>query len=60
MKKHLTIYGILIAVFVVYNFFFKVEDERMNTVINIAFASVLFLYIAFMASVLLKKMKIKS
>ncbi|MGC4129003.1 MAG: hypothetical protein QM564_05445 [Bergeyella sp.] len=57
MKKHLTIYAVLIAVFIIYNLFFKIEDDRTNTAVNILFASVLFGYIGFMAFVLMKKMR---
>lgn len=57
MKPHLIVFAILIAGFIVYNFFFRIEDDRMNTVVNIMYASVLFGYIAFMAFALLKKMK---
>jgi len=57
MKPHLIVFAILIAGFIVYNFFFKIEDDRTNTVINIMYASVLFGYISFMAFSLLKKMK---
>ncbi len=56
MKKHLTIYAVLIVLFVIYNFFFKIGDDRTNTAVNILFASILFAYIAFMAFVLVKKM----
>lgn len=57
MKPQLIIFGILIAGFIVYNFFFQVKDDRTNTVINIMYASVLFAYISFMAYSLLKKMR---
>jgi len=56
MKKHLIVYAVLITLFIIYNFFFKAEDVRTNTAINILFASVLFGYIGFMAFVLMKKM----
>lgn len=56
MKKHLTIYAILIVIFIMYNFFFQIEDPRINTAVNILFASILFGYIAFMAFVLFKKL----
>jgi len=56
MKKHLTVYAVLIALFIIYNIFFKAEDVRTNTAINILFASVLFGYIGYMALVLIKKM----
>lgn len=57
MKPHLIIFGILIAGFIIYNFFFQIEDDRTNTVVNIGYASILFGYISFMAYSLLKKMK---
>jgi len=57
MKIHLIFFAILIAGFISYNVFFKAEDDRLNTVINILYASVLFGYIAFMAFALLKKMR---
>ncbi|MCX8531912.1 hypothetical protein [Chryseobacterium luquanense] len=57
MKIHLIIFAILIAGFAVYNFFFALEDDRMNTLVNIVYASVLFGYISFMAFTVLKKLK---
>ncbi|MGE8433069.1 MULTISPECIES: hypothetical protein [Chryseobacterium] len=57
MKLQLIIFGILIAGFIIYNFFLQSQDDRTNTVINIIFASLLFGYISFMAYSLLKKMK---
>lgn len=57
MKKQLYLYAILIIVFILYNTVLKVEDGRINTIINIVFTSVLFLYIAYIAWVILKKMK---
>lgn len=57
MKKQLYIYAVLVIIFIVYNQFFQVADERLNAVINILFASVLFLYIGYMAFVLLKRLK---
>ncbi|MDY3344571.1 hypothetical protein PG326_04830 [Riemerella anatipestifer] len=57
MKKQLYLYAILIIVFILYNTVLKVEDGRIDTIINIVFASVLFLYIAYIAWVILKKMK---
>ncbi len=47
----------MIIAFIAYNQFFQIEDERVNTVINILFASFLFLYIAYIAWVVLKKIK---
>ncbi|UWX59163.1 hypothetical protein N0B40_12105 [Chryseobacterium oranimense] len=57
MKPHLIVFAVLIAIFIVYNFFFRIQDDRMNTIVNIALASILFGYISFMAYSLLKKMK---
>lgn len=57
MKPQLIIFAILIAGFIIYNFFLQSQDDRTNTVINIIFASLLFGYISFMAYSLLKKMK---
>lgn len=57
MKRHLYIYGLLILIFISYNQFFRVEDERIDTIINILFASFLFLYIGFLAFTLLNKLK---
>jgi len=57
MKPHLIVFAVLIAAFIAYNLFFKIEDDRMNTVVNIALASILFGYISFMAYSILKKMK---
>ncbi|MEG1590610.1 hypothetical protein AB670_03362 [Chryseobacterium sp. MOF25P] len=57
MKIHLIIFAILIAGFAVYNLFFALEDDRMNTLVNIVYASLLFGYISFMAFTVLKKMK---
>ena len=57
MKKQLYIYGILIIIFIIYNQFFQVSDPRINTAINILFGSILFLYIAYMAYLVIKNMK---
>ncbi|AQY21583.1 hypothetical protein RIU62_00800 [Riemerella anatipestifer] len=57
MKKQLYLYAILIIVFILYNTVLKVKDGRIDTIINIVFTSVLFLYIAYIAWVILKKMK---
>jgi hypothetical protein len=59
MKKQLTVYGILILIYLIYNFFFKVADEKINTAINILFASLIFGYIAYLAFTLLKKLNNK-
>lgn len=57
MQKQLTIYVLLILAFVGYNQFFQVQDERLNSVINILFASFLFLYIGYIAYTVLKRLK---
>lgn len=57
MKKQLYLYVALILAFIVYNQFFQVEDEQMNAIINILFASLLFLYIGYIAYVVLKRLK---
>ncbi|UFH33485.1 hypothetical protein LNP04_07190 [Chryseobacterium sp. C-71] len=57
MKIHLIVFAILIAGFISYNLFLQPEDNRINTIINILYASVLFGYISFMAFSLLKKLK---
>lgn len=59
MKTQLTIYLIFILIYVLYNQFFRVEDEKLNIIINILFASLLFLYMSYMAFVFLRKMKKK-
>lgn len=55
MKKDLIIYGILIAGFIAYNFFFKVENERINAGINILVGGIIFGYIGYLAYTLLKR-----
>lgn len=55
MKKQLYIYIVLIILFVLYNTCKPVKDPRTDTIINILFASVLFLYIAYIAYLVLKK-----
>ncbi len=57
MKKQLYIYMAMIIAFIAYNQFFQVQDERMNEIINILFASFLFLYIGYLAYLLLKRIK---
>ncbi len=56
MKKQLYIYLAMIVAFIVYNQFFQVPDERLNTLINILFASFLFLYIGYVAFLVLKRL----
>lgn len=57
MKTQLYIYVAIIVLFIAYNQFFAVEDERMNTIINILFGSFIFLYMGYLAYVALQKMK---
>ena len=57
MKTQLYLYISLIIVFIAYNQFFRVEDERTNALINILFASFLVLYMGYVAFITLKKMK---
>lgn len=57
MKKQLSVYLLLIVGFIVYNQFFQVAGERTNSLINILFASFLFLYIGYLAFLVLKRMK---
>jgi hypothetical protein len=57
MKKQIYIYAGIVLLYIIYNQFFQVQDEKTNTIINILFASFLFGYIAYMAFLLLKKMK---
>lgn len=59
MKKQLYIYMFLVVVFIAYNQFFQVKDERLNSLINILFASFLFLYIGYLAFLVLKRLKKK-
>ncbi|MFC6268399.1 hypothetical protein [Frigoriflavimonas asaccharolytica] len=57
MKKQLAFYLSMIVAFIVYNQFFQVDDEKLNTIINIVFASFLFLYIGYIAWLVLQKIK---
>ncbi|MDQ0477776.1 hypothetical protein [Chryseobacterium sp. MDT2-18] len=57
MKKQLYIYMAMIIAFIVYNQFFQVKDARLNEAINIIFASFLFLYIGYLAYLVLKRVK---
>ena len=57
MKKQLYLYITMIVAFILYNQFFQVQDEQMNAIINILFASFLFLYIGYIAYLVLKKLK---
>lgn len=57
MKKQLYFYVVLVIAFIAYNQFFQVQDEKMNTLINILFASFLFLYIGYIAYVVLKRLR---
>lgn len=56
MKKQLYFYLAMIIAFIAYNQFFQVPDERLNTLINILFASFLFLYIGYVAFLVLKRL----
>ena len=56
MKTQIIIYAILIIIFLAFNFIDPIQDPKTNTLINIVFASILFLYIAYIAFVILKKM----
>lgn len=47
----------MVLVFIIYNQFFQLQDERLNDLINILFASFLFLYIGYMAFLVLKRLK---
>jgi len=55
MKPQLIIFGILITGFVIFNFFLQSDNDRINTAVNIVYASILFAYISFMAYSLLRK-----
>ena len=57
MKKQLYNYAGIILLYILYNQFFQVKDEKINAIINILFARFLFGYIAYMAIIILKKMK---
>jgi hypothetical protein len=57
MNSRLIIFGILIAGFIIFNLFLQSDDDRINTAINIIYASILFAYISFMAYSLIRKMK---
>lgn len=57
MRKQLYFYITIILLFIAYNQFFRVADERLNTLINILFASFLFLYIGYIAFLILKRLK---
>ncbi|AZI67703.1 hypothetical protein EIB71_08510 [Kaistella daneshvariae] len=57
MKKQLIFYGVIIVTFIIYNQFFQVEDAKTNTIINILFASFIFLYIGYLAYMVLQRLK---
>lgn len=57
MKKELYNYAGIILLYILYNQFFQVKDEKTNAIINILFASFLFGYIAFMAFKVIRNMK---
>lgn len=56
-KRNVIIFAVLVVGFVGYNLFFASEHEQTNTLINIIYSSILFLYISWMAYTLLKTMK---
>lgn len=53
------VYMGMVLLYIAYNQFFAAEDEKVNTLINILFASLLFGYMAYMAILILKRMKKK-
>ena len=57
MKAQIYNYAGIIILYILYNQFFRVQDEKTNTIINILFASVMFGYMAYMAKKKKKKMK---
>lgn len=57
MKTQLYYYLGIIIMYILYNQFLRVEDEKTNAIINILFASFLFGYIAYMGIKVLKNMK---
>ena len=59
MKTQLYYYIGIIIMYVLYNQFFQVKDEKTNAIINILFASVLFGYSAVIAFKVLKNLKNK-
>lgn len=60
MKKHLYIYACLVVFFIVYNLFFEPKDQRLAAIVNILLASVLFLYLSYLALLMLRNMKSRS
>ena len=59
MKRQLYNYAGIILLYILYNQFFQVKDEKTNAIINILFASFLFGYIAYVAFKVLKNLKNK-
>lgn len=57
MKKQLFLYAVLVLGFILYNAFFRSEDQRMDPLINILYTSLLFLYMGYMAFIDLRRMK---
>lgn len=57
MKKYLFIYVVLIVVFIIFNLFFDLGNERLNTVVNLLLGSIIFGYISWIAIVILRRMK---
>jgi len=54
------VYAALVLLYIAYNLFFEVQDPRTNAAINILATSILFLYIAVLAFVLIRKLKNKA
>ena len=59
MKTQLYYYIGIILMYIIYNQFFQIKDEKTNAIINILFASFLFRYIAYVAFKVLKNLKNK-
>lgn len=59
MWIQISIYAIIILVYVFFNFFAKNVDSRTGTAINILITSVLFGFVSLMAFIFLKKTKNK-
>lgn len=57
MKKYIYFYGLLVMLYIMYNLFFPMEDPKYHTLVNILFASFLFLYIGILAFILLRKLR---
>ena len=57
MKKHLLIYALLIMMFIIFNLFFHLRNERLNTAVNLLLGSIIFGYISWIAISILRRMK---